>query len=203
MGSPDRRSPPPLILASGSPRRRRLLTEMGYQFGVIVPGVDETLLPDAEAADEAERIAVAKAREVARRAPPAVILAADTLCALDGEVIGKPADREDARCILRRLSGTRHHVITGLCVLDPRTGRAVSESVATAVVMKPMTDAQIRDYVDSGESDGKAGAYAIQETGDRYVERIEGSFDNVVGLPTERLAVLLREFGIVPGKPGR
>ncbi len=202
MASPDRRSPAPLILASGSPRRRRLLADMGYKFEVIAPEVDETLRPGADAADEAERLAVAKAREVTGRAPPAVIVAADTLCALDGEIIGKPADRADARSILGQLSGTRHHVITGLCVLDPRTGRMVSESVATAVVMKPMSDAQIREYVESGEADGKAGAYAIQETGDRYVERIEGSFDNVVGLPTERLAVILREFRVLPIERG-
>ncbi|MFO7898009.1 MAG: Maf family protein [Planctomycetota bacterium] len=203
MGSTDRRPPPRLILASGSPRRRELLAAMGYAFEVLVPRVDESVAPGADAAEAAERLAVAKAEEAARRAPPpAVIVAADTLCALRGRVIGKPADRDDARRILRRLSGTRHHVITGLCVLDARSGRRVAESVATAVVMKPMTDAQVREYVESGEADGKAGAYAIQETGDRYVARIEGSFDNVVGLPTERLAEILAEFGLPPPAPG-
>jgi septum formation protein len=98
--------------------------------------------------------------------------------------------------MLGRLSGTRHHTITGICVLDTASGRRVAEAVSTAVTMRPMTDEQIREYVDSGEADGKAGAYAIQETADRYVVEIEGSFDNVVGLPTERLAEILAEFGM-------
>ena len=184
----------PIVLASGSPRRRQLLAGMGYEFQIVVPDVDETVGEGADPAAEAERLAVAKAECVAERFDDAVIIAADTLCALDGHIIGKPRDRAHAKQMLRRLSGTRHHVITGLCVRDTRTGRRVCESISTAVVMTPMTDEEIADYVDSGEADGKAGAYAIQETGDRYVDHIDGSFNNVVGLPTERLRQILDDL---------
>jgi septum formation protein len=186
---------PPIILASASPRRSQLLRRMGVTFTVIPAEVDETLRPGAAPADEALRLAVAKAEAVAAEVGPAVVIAADTLCAAGGEILGKPRDRAHARRMLRRLSGTRHFVITGLCVLDTATGPRVAEAVTTAVTMRPMTDEQIAAYVASGEADGKAGAYAIQETGDRYVERLEGSFDNVVGLPTERLGEILAAWG--------
>ena len=185
-----------IILASASPRRSDLLAQMGYVFETIPADVDETVHAGADPAEEAVRLAVAKAEEGAASAAQAVVIGADTLCALDGQILGKPRDREDAVEMLRRLSGTRHHVITGICVLDTATGRRVAESVSTAVTMRPMTNEQIREYVDSGEADGKAGAYAIQETADRYVLNIEGSFDNVVGLPTERLAEILAGFGL-------
>ena len=177
----------PIVLASASPRRAELLARMGVAFEIVPAHVDESSPPGADPAAEAVRLAEAKAAEVAARVPPGIVIGADTLCALEGEILGKPRDRAHAREMLRRLSGTRHHVITGLCVIDSTTGRRAAEAVATAVTMRPMTDEQIRDYVASGEADGKAGAYAIQETADRYVARIEGSFDNVVGLPTERL----------------
>ena len=185
-----------IILASASPRRSDLLAQMGYEFEAAPADVDETVHPGADPADEAVRLAVAKAEEVAGRVPPAVVIGADTLCALEGQVLGKPRDREHAAEMLRRLSGTCHYVITGICVLDTIAGRRVVEAVSTAVTMRPMTDQQIREYVDSGEADGKAGAYAIQETADRYVLEIEGSFDNVVGLPTERLAEILAGFDV-------
>ncbi len=183
------------VLASASPRRRELLARMGYTFDVMPADVNEDGRTGVDAADEAKRLAVAKAEYVAARTRDAIVIGADTLVELGGEIIGKPRDREHAREMLRRLSGSRHHVITGLCVLDTRTGRRVVESVSTTVTMKQMTEQQIREYVESGEADGKAGAYAIQETADRYVLRIEGSFDNVVGLPTERLAEILRGLG--------
>ena len=171
---------------------------MGVTFEVVPADVDETVRPGADPTEEAVRLAVAKAEEVATRVPPSVIIGADTLCALEGEILGKPRDREHAVDMLRRLSGTRHHVITGLCVLDTEAGWRIAEAVSTAVTMRPMTDEQIREYVETGEADGKAGAYAIQETADRYVLGIKGSFDNVVGLPTERLSEILAAFGLRP-----
>ena len=182
-----------IILASASPRREQLLRAMGHAFEVVEPCVDEHIPPGADPATEAVRLAELKARDVAARVPPAVIIGADTVVAVGDEILGKPRDRAHAVDMLRRLSGTRHRVITGVCVLDAGSGRAITEAVATAVTMRPMTDDQIRAYVDSGEADGKAGAYAIQETADRYVERIEGSFNNIVGLPTEWLAGALRD----------
>jgi len=171
---------------------------MGVAFDVVPADVDETVRPGADPGDEAVRLAVTKAEEVAARVPPSVVIGADTLCALGGEILGKPRDREHAADMLRRLSGTRHHVITGICVLDTEAGRRIAEAVSTAVTMRPMTDEQIREYVETGEADGKAGAYAIQETADRYVLGIEGSFDNVVGLPTERLSEILAASGLRP-----
>ena len=181
----------PIILASASPRRAELLRKMGYRFDVVPPDVDERVRERADPADEAVRLATAKAHEVAARVEPAIIIAADTVVALGQEIVGKPRNRRHAKEMLGRLSGTRHHVITGLCVLDTRTGRRVADRVSTAVTMTPMTEAQIGEYVQSGEADGKAGAYAIQETADRYVEKVEGSFTNVVGLPIERLREIL------------
>ena len=195
------RRPERILLASASPRRAELLARMGYAFDVVPPDVDETVRAGADPAAEAERLAAAKAEDVAGRTPPSILVAADTVVALGGEILGKPRDRAHAREMLGRLSGTRHHVITGLCVLDTRAGRRRVGSVSTAVTMTAMTPRQIAEYVDSGEADGKAGAYAIQETADRYVSHLEGSFDNVVGLPTERLGEILRELGAEPGRP--
>ena len=195
------RRPERILLASASPRRAELLARMGYAFDVVPPDVDETVRAGADPAAEAERLAAAKAEDVAGRTPPSILVAADTVVALGGEILGKPRDRAHAREMLGRLSGTRHHVITGLCVLDTRAGRRRVGSVSTAVTMTAMTPRQIAEYVDSGEADGKAGAYAIPETADRYVSHLEGSFDNVVGLPTERLGEILRELGAEPGRP--
>jgi len=169
---------------------------MGYEFEVVAPEIEETVRASADPVEEARRLAAAKADDVAARLAsrrePLVLIAADTICALGGDIIGKPRDRDHAKELLRRLSGSRHHVITGLCLLDTRSGRRILDAVSTAVTMKRMTEQEIQDYVASGEADGKAGAYAIQETADRYVEKVEGSLSNVVGLPTERLGEILR-----------
>jgi len=115
-----------------------------------------------------------------------------------GEIVGKPVDAADARRMLRRLSGTTHVVVTGIFVTDAQTGAALSRAVATRVFFARMTDAEIDAYVESGEALGKAGAYAIQETGDRFVTRIEGSYTNVVGLPMEAVRETLAELGVRP-----
>ena len=186
-----------LILASRSPRRRRLLAESGRTFDVLSVEADETappgLGPDAVAAELARR----KAREAAARpeAAGALVLGADTVVALGDEIIGKPDDRDDAVAILSRLAGSRHAVITGVCLLDAASGIERVESVRTWVTMRPMTRSEIEAYVDSGEAFGKAGAYAIQETADRYVTNLEGSFTNVVGLPMETVREMLAAAG--------
>ena len=146
--------------------------------------------------EAAMELARRKARAVAAGAPGAVVLGADTVVSAGGRLIGKPASRSDAIEILTLLAGSRHAVITGVCLLDSATGRERVDSVRTWVTMRPMSRRRIEAYVDSGEADGKAGAYAIQETADRYVERLEGSFTNVVGLPLERVEEMLAEFGL-------
>jgi septum formation protein len=183
-----------LFLASSSPRRLELLKCLGRPFRVVSPNADETVPPGLSAVEVAEMLAVRKAESVADRLTDGVVLGADTLVATEDGIIGKPRDRADAIAILKRLARAPHVVVTGLCLLDARTGRRRVASDQTRVTLRPMTDAEIEAYVDSGEATGKAGAYAIQETGDRFVERIEGSFSNVVGLPLELLENLLKEF---------
>lgn len=200
MASNSRGTRDRIVLASASPGRRELLAQMGHAFETVPANVDETVRDGADPGREAERLAVAKASEVAARTPPAIVIGADTLVELGGEIIGKPRDRAHAVEMLRRLSGTTHRVITGICVVDNRHGEATAETavVSTAISMRPISDEQIRAYVESGEADGKSGAYAIQETADRYVLKVEGSFTNVVGLPTERLGEMLRGLGLPP-----
>jgi septum formation protein len=185
-----------LSLASASPRRRELLLQLVAGFRVTPADVDETP-PDAAAPDEA-------AREIARRKALAVaattddpVLAADTIVvAAGGEILGKPRDAEDARRMLRALSGTTHRVITGVCVATRRGSRVVCESETTSVTMREISDDEIAAYVASGECFDKAGAYAIQETGDRFVTRVDGSWTNVVGLPVETAGRMLRAAGV-------
>lgn len=178
-----------LILASASPRRHQILRDAGYAFEIVDPGEVEDEVRSAPTPEElAEGKAAAKARHVARSpkgSEPALIIGVDTLCAADGDVIGKPLDRPDAIRILTRLSGTRHRVISGYCLLPFPAGDACIGSETTWVTMRPMAPGEIHAYVASGEADGKAGAYAIQETGDAYVDKLEGSFLNVVGFPLE------------------
>ncbi len=188
-----------LVLASGSPRRRELLARAGLKFDVVVPPLDEPDESHAQLppASQAEARAYFKARCVADRNPDAIVVGADTIVALDKRVLGKPTDDDDARRILTELSGTRHRVITGLALCGPQGQRLISYEI-TYVTMRKMSESDIQSYIDSGEWKDKAGAYAIQETADRYIESLEGSFTNVVGLPMEllqrMLQLMLREF---------
>lgn len=200
-----------LILASTSERRRHLLAEAGFHFESFDPGDAEESI---QTASSPAALAVAKARLKAAAGAdrfagsgPAIVIGADTLVATGGstpEVIGKPLDRTDAKCILTRLSGTRHRVISGLCLWPVGGSRGAGNppwtiDVSTWVTMRQMDAAEIDAYVASGESDGKAGAYAIQERGDRFVAGVEGSFANVVGFPIEVFREVLpdrvREWG--------
>jgi septum formation protein len=183
-----------LILASTSERRRQLLADAGYTFELRDPGDAEEQITHAPSpASLAVEKARVKAQAVAQAVnveTPAIVIGADTLVAAGPDVIGKPVDRADAKCILTRLSGTRHQVISGLCLwpVHGRAGKPLKPwtvDAVTWVTMRKMDAAEIDAYVDSGESDGKAGAYAIQEKGDRFVAKLEGSFANVVGFPIE------------------
>ncbi|MGH7151102.1 MAG: Maf family protein [Planctomycetota bacterium] len=197
-----RPGPLPLLLASASPRRRELLGDLGLRFEVVPPGIDEALPPGLPPEAAAEALALAKARAVAGVRPGALVLGADTLVAVGGRTLGKPSDRAQARAYLGLLSGSTHRVVTGLA-LGPspdgpwRVGHAVTE-----VTMRRIEVAEVEAYLESGEWEGKAGGYAIQETADRFVTRLEGSRTNVVGLPVELLVEYLRLEGIaVPGEP--
>ena len=183
-----------LILASASPRRRELMERLGRPFRVMPAHVDESPDEAIEPSVLAERLAERKAGAIAGTLSKGIVIGADTIVSLEGRIIGKPRDRADAVAILSRLSGSRHAVITGVCVIDAATGARAVESETTRVTMRRMSRAEIEAYVNSGEADGKAGAYAIQETGDRYVEKLEGDLDNVVGLPMRLLERMLRRI---------
>ena len=182
-----------LILASASPRRRGLLTEAGYDFEVVVPDVDESAFAreGGRAEEYAKRLALAKARSVADRLPDSLVLGADTVADLDGEIIGKPADAKKAEEITLKLFSTPHRVVTGVAIVRLSNGTELVESDSTTVYPKKLNSRQIADHIKSGTWRGKAGAYAIQENGDEFVERIEGSLTNVMGLPMELLERML------------
>ncbi len=194
-------SGPHLILASGSPRRRELLTQAGYRFDVVLPpdGEPEELASDTSPESRAEALSYFKARSVANVVGTGVVLAADTVVALGDEVFGKPADIDDARRILGTLAGTTHRVITGFTLLEADGRRRVIGHDVTTVRMRPMPDVLMERYLASDAWRGKAGAYGIQDHSDPFVERVEGSYTNVVGMPMERISELLEKWSVRPG----
>ena len=188
-----------LILASASPRRRELLTQAGFTFAVHPADVDESVRPGEDPAAYVTRLAREKALkvfEVARDAE-AVVLGADTTVVLNGEILGKPADKADAVRMLRALSGRTHRVITGVALVSAR-GVAVAAEV-TEVRFCEISDAEIAAYVETGEPMDKAGAYGIQGRAGKWIPRIEGCYFNVVGLPLARVSAMLSE-GCHPSK---
>lgn len=190
----------PLFLASTSPRRRELLLEAGFDFSVIAPTIDEPALDrnDVLPPQLAESISYFKASSATSNLIDGVILAADTIVAGELRVFGKPTDRDDAREILRSLAGTTHRVITGVTLLKLPAGPRLITHDETRVRMRPMSEVEIESYLDSGEWRGKAGAYGIQDAHDAFVECVDGSFSNVVGLPMELVVRELARFGIYP-----
>jgi len=167
---------------------------MGLRFEIVPAEIDERAEPGLGPERTAERLAVQKAQAVAPRFPQHLVIAADTVVALGSRILGKPRDHADAAGILGALSGSRHRVITGVCLVCRARSWKRTASETTWVEMRRMSEREIADYVASGEAMGKAGAYAIQETADRYVTKVEGSFSNVVGLPVELVAQMLRDF---------
>ena len=187
-----------LVLASASPRRARLLREAGYDFDVVPAALDESRLDGEAPNDYVTRLAGAKAAAVAPRFPDRVVIGADTVVVIDGAVLGKPADDAAAVGMLGRLSGHGHDVLTGVAL--HLGARALGGVEVTRVTFAALDDARIRWYVETGETGDKAGAYAVQGIGSRFVERIEGSYTNVVGLPIPLVDRLLRQFGGVDAK---
>ena len=187
-----------IILASSSPRRRELLASAGYDFTVKVSEAQEI----TSASDPKElvvRNAKAKAFAVfdAEKPKEGVVLGADTVVVIDGSILGKPADDGEAFAMLKTLSGRAHAVMTGYCVIPP-DGKAVCGAEETKVFFRELTDGEIARYVATGEPRDKAGAYGIQEKGALLVERVEGDFFNVVGLPLAAVGKTLSGFGILP-----
>jgi septum formation protein len=189
---------PRFVLASGSPRRRQLLKDAGYEFEIVAPSVEEISHDWFTIRELTIGNASRKAFCVAQNSPGAVVLGADTLVGLDDEVLGKPADLQEAARILRRLSGRAHEVWTAVCLCHPASGRSQSFQVVSRVEFRDLTDRAIQDYFKKVNPLDKAGAYAAQGHGQEIIQRIEGSYSNVVGLPMEMTLPALAAFGITP-----
>ena len=191
---------PRLILASASPRRRELLSAAGYEFEVATPRVEEASHDWLTIRELTVWNASRKTMVAAGSFPDAVVLAADTLVTIDGEVLGKPVDLDDAVRMLRRLSAGSHEVWTGVRIKDAARRRTRTFHEMSRVHFRKLDEAAIRDYLRKIEPLDKAGAYAAQGYGTEIIERIEGSFSNVVGLPMEKTSAALRAFGILPAR---
>ncbi|MEJ5252442.1 MAG: septum formation inhibitor Maf [Chthonomonadetes bacterium] len=191
----------PLILASASPRRRELLALLGIPFRVVPADIDETP-PDGHTPEQiALRLAREKALAVALRERDGIVLGADTIVVHEGEVLGKPKDADDALQMLRRLNGCEHQVYTGVVLLETVQGevlREQGEAVCTRVWFRRVDEEHLRRYVATGEPMDKAGAYGAQGYGSTLIERIEGCYFNVVGLPVSRVCAMLEAWGVTP-----
>jgi septum formation protein len=185
---------PPLILASASPRRGELLRQLSLDFKVVPGDVPEIHHDQLTARELSQVNAYRKARCVAKKFPDALVLAADTLVCLDTVLFGKPPTLEDAYLMLEQLQGRTHQVVTGICLLHLRNHRQAVFAEGTSVTFHPLDAVKIRRYLNRVNPLDKAGAYAIQEEGDLLVEKIVGSYTNVVGLPLERLAAELESW---------
>lgn len=189
------------ILASGSPRRRELLSAAGLDFEVVVSDADEdSISKDAPVDIYVQELALLKAAAAAKlvlKKKDAIIIAADTIVTLDGKILGKPRDKDDAFDMLKSLSGRKHSVYTGYCIMSIKNGFTVCNSVKTDVFFKELDDDLIRRYIKTGEPMDKAGAYGIQGKGAILADKIDGDYFNVVGLPVSALAeTLKKEFDI-------
>ena len=189
------------VLASASPRRKELLEKMGLQFSIVVSEADEsTVSRDIPVNLYVQELALLKASATAKmllRNKKALLIAADTIVTLDGEILGKPDGEDGAKKMLSSLSGRTHEVYTGYCIMRISDGKTVCNSVKTEVKFKTLTEQKIRSYIESGEPMDKAGAYGIQGLGSMLIEKINGDYFNVVGLPVSALAdTLEKEFDI-------
>ena len=184
---------PQLILASASPRRAEILRLVGWPFEILAVDIDESRGATEEAANYVERLARAKAEAASSRRPRATIVGADTVVVINGQILGKPVDEDDARRMLRLLSGQWHQVLTGIAVHDGVSSQSKVAHETTEVKFGSMRDDEISWYVSTGEPLDKAGAYAIQGLGARFIEGIKGDYFNVVGLPVRLLFELLNE----------
>ncbi|WP_078379527.1 Maf family protein [Sutcliffiella halmapala] len=182
----------PLILASGSPRRKELLQQVKLSFEVKVSNIEETFDPSNAPEEIAMNLAFQKANDVAQKSTDAVVIGSDTIVVYDGHVLGKPKNHDDARYMLRILSGNTHYVISGVAIISEE--RQVSFYEKTAVTFWDLTDEEIDYYIQSGEPMDKAGSYGIQEVGALFVKEIKGDYFSVVGLPLSRTVRELKSF---------
>jgi septum formation protein len=190
-----------MILASESPRRRELLAAVGVPFRVVPSGVDEVPLPGESPSRFARRAALDKGEAVAKLYPSSFVLSADTIVVADGRILGKPRDRAEARRMLSGLAGREHTVYTAICLLCRERGFRDVGAEATRVRFRPLTAVEIAAYARTGECDDKAGAYAAQGAGMLLIDRVAGSFSNVVGLPMTRVVGMLARARLIRVAP--
>jgi septum formation protein len=185
-----------LILASASPRRAEILRDAGVSFSVLSSAVDETPIPGESPHDLVQRLSAAKAElAAARTVGPCIVLAADTVVAIDEHVLGKPRSADDARRMLQQLSGRTHSVVTGVALIRLPDGERLNFVESTLVHFSQLSEEEIARYIATDEPFDKAGAYAIQGRAGRFIPRIEGNYFNVVGLPLSRVSQALTELG--------
>ena len=183
-----------IILASKSPRRKQLLSMMGLEFTVQTADIDETMDPSQTPAHEVAAVSARKAEKIAALHPQDVIVSADTIVVIDGKILGKPKDEQDAARMLRLLSGRTHTVYTGLTV--HANGKANTQVVSTSVTFRDLSNAEIAAYIETKEPMDKAGAYGIQGYGSMFVSHLDGDYFCVMGLPVCTLAWMLRDAGV-------
>ena len=184
-----------IVLASKSPRRKELLSLLDLDFEIITADIDETMDPTLPVAEEVARLSYEKAAAIRPQvSADTIVISADTIVELDGKVMGKPKDEQDAFKMLKSLSGNTHNVLTGVTVL--KGDLYLTKTVTTTVYFRDITDDEIKDYISTFEPMDKAGSYGIQGRGSKFVEKINGDYFNVVGLPVCTLSLMLKEFGI-------
>ena len=185
-----------IILASQSPRRRDLLKQIGLEFEIDSSNYEEDMTLDMEPKKLAEYLSLGKAKDVAQRHKNSIVISADTIVAVDNEVFGKPKTPEKAKYMLQKLSGRAHSVISGFTIIDTETNKQISKSVETKVYFKNISEEEMDAYIATGEPLDKGGGYAIQGIAALFVEKIEGDYFNIVGLPIIALTDELKNFGI-------
>jgi septum formation protein len=185
-----------IVLASTSPRRKQLLKQLGIDFTIVASNVEEKLNPRLKPKHQVEELALQKAKAVADKFEDAIIIGADTLVAFNDEVIGKPKDVQDAKRMLKKLRGRQHAIVTGFALIDTATGRTILKSIETKVWFRKISPEEIAAYIKKEKPLDKAGAYAIQDLGSLFVEKIEGDYFGAVGLPLFLLARELKKLGV-------
>lgn len=185
-----------IVLASTSPRRKQLLKQLGLDFTIAPSNVEEKLNPRLKPRHQVEELALQKAKAVADKFEDAIIIGADTLVTFNDEVIGKPKDVQDAKRMLKKLRGRQHAIVTGFALIDTATGRTILKSIETKVWFRKISPEEIAAYVEKEKPLDKAGAYAIQDLGALFVEKIEGDYFGAVGLPLFLLARELKKLGV-------
>ena len=183
-----------IILASGSPRRKELLTAAGIKFDIDISDYEEDMTLDLSPHELAKYLSKDKASTDAERHKDAVIVAADTFVVLKGEILGKPHTKEKAKEMLKKLSGQTHSIVTGFTIIDTATGKTISEAHESKLYFREILPEEIDEYVNSGEPLDKAGAYAVQGGGGKFVEKIEGDYSNIIGIPMKAFLEKLRAY---------